>query len=323
MRIVYCGCGDFGIDCLDALLSSSHTLVHVFTHLPQPAGRGREQKSTAVSQWAKEHDVDLTECEDINTDEMVAKLTELTPDVIVVIAFGQKISEEVVALPDKIAINVHASLLPKYRGAAPINWAIINGETETGVSIITLAQKMDAGLIAAQAKTAIDNEETADIVHDRLGRIAAPLLIETIDKIANGTVEYVQQDISQVSLAPKFKKSDGHIDWNQSAETIRNRIRGMWPWPRARAYYISKKTGKCYCITIAKAETVKLENLEQQQTGVIDENMNVICGTDSLKILQIIPAGSRLMDFEAFVNGRGTGSGDMFMPIDEVLKQNG
>ncbi len=323
MRIVYCGCGDFGIDCLDALLSSSHTLVHVFTHLPQPAGRGREQKPTAVSQWSKEHNIDVTECEDINTDEMVAKLTGMRSDVIVVIAFGQKISEEVVGLPGKIAINVHASLLPKYRGAAPINWAIINGETETGVSIITLAQKMDAGLIVAQAKTTIGYKETADVVHDRLGWIAAPLLIETIDKIANGTVEYVRQDISQVSLASKFKKSDGHIDWSQSAEAIRNKIRGMWPWPRARAYYISKKTGKCYCITIAKAETVKMKNSERYQTGIIDENMNVVCGTDSLKILQIIPAGSRLMDFEAFVHGRGTGPGDMFMPIDEVVKKNG
>ena len=145
----------------------------------------------------------------------------------------------------------------------------------------------------------------------------------TFDKIANGTVEYVQQDISQVSLAPKFKKSDGYIDWNQSAEVVRNKIRGMWPWPGTQAYYISKKTGKCYCVTIAKAETVKLEKPRPHQTGIIDENMNVICGTDSLKILQITPAGSRSMDFEAFVNGRGTGPGDMFMPIDEVVKKNG
>jgi methionyl-tRNA formyltransferase len=323
MKIVYCGCGDFGINSLDAILSSSHTLAHVFTHLPRPAGRGRKPKPTAVCQWAKGHNVDVTECEDLNMDEMVSKLATFAPDVIVVIAFGQKISEKIVELPHKVAINVHASLLPKYRGAAPINWAIINGETKTGVSIITLAQKMDAGLIAAQAKIVIQDDDTADIVHDRLAHIAAPLLIETLDKIENGTVEYTKQDISQVSRAPKFKKSNGYIDWNQPAEVIHNKIRGMWPWPGTGAYYISKKTSKCYRVTIARTQLVNTEENKQAQTGIIDENMNVICETNSLKILRIKPAGSRLMDFEAFVNGRGTGPGDMFMPIDEVVKQNG
>ncbi|NIA17412.1 MAG: methionyl-tRNA formyltransferase, partial [Planctomycetes bacterium] len=190
MKILYCGCGEFGIASLNALASSSHRLVHVFTHPPAGAGRGRKPKPTAVAQWSKEHNIDFTECEDINTDEMVSMLAGFAPDIIVVIAFSQKISERIVKLPSRTAINVHASLLPKYRGAAPINRAIINGETETGVSIITLAQKMDAGLILAQAKTAIYTEDTADIVHDRLARIAAPLLMETIDKIEKGTVEY-------------------------------------------------------------------------------------------------------------------------------------
>lgn len=323
MKIVYCGCGEFGIASLDALASSSHTLLHTFTQPPAPAGRGRKPKPTAVTQWAKDHNIDFTQCQDINTNEMIAKLIGLAPDVIVVIAFGQKISEKIVELPSRTAINVHASLLPKYRGAAPINWAIINGETETGVSIITLAQKMDAGLILAQAKTAIQTEDTADIVHDRLAQIAAPLLIKTIDKIENGTVEYLQQDVSQATMAPKFKKTDGYIDWNQSAEQIRNKIRGMWPWPRTAAYYISKQSGKCYRVTIAAAEVIKTEKNESGKTGLIDSDMNVICGTDCLKISQIKPAGSRLMDFGAFVNGRGTGPGDMFMQIDEAIKQNG
>ena len=322
MKIVYCGCGDFGIDSLDAILSSSHTLAHIFTHLPRPAGRGQKQKPTAVSQWAKEHNVDITQCLDLNTDEMVSKLAAFKPEVIVVIAFGQKISEKIVELPDKVAINVHASLLPKYRGAAPINWAIINGETKTGVSIITLAQKMDAGLIAAKAEIAIEDNDTADIVHDRLAQIAAPLLIETLDKIENGTVEYTKQNVSQVSRAPKFKKSDGYIDWNQPAKVVHDQIRGMWPWPGTAAYYISKKTGKCCRVVIGETQVVNTEE-NKTQVGIIDENMNVICGLNSLKILKIKPAGSRLMDFEAFVNGRGTGPGDMFMPIDEVVKQNG
>ena len=323
MKILYCGCGEFGIASLDALASSSHTLLHIFTHTPAPAGRGRKPKPTAVAQWSKEHNIDFTQCRDINTDEMVAKLAGFAPDVIVVIAFGQKISKRIVELPSRTSINVHASLLPKYRGAAPINWAIINGETETGVSIITLAQKMDAGLILAQAKTAIQARDTADVIHDRLARIAAPLLIETIDKIKNGTAEYLQQDISQVTAAPKLKKTDGYIDWTQSAEQIHNKIRGMWPWPGTAAYYISKQSGKCCRVTIAVAEVIKTGKNEQGRTGLIDNDMNIICGTDSLKIFQIKPAGSRLMDFGAFVNGRNAGPGDMFMPIDKAVKQNG
>jgi len=138
MQIIYLGSGEFGIECLNALAASSHTLPLIVTQPPHQAGRGRKPRPTPVAAWAKDHSIEFIETEDVNTPEMVGKIAGLRPDLILVIAFGQKIGSDLINLPPKGAINVHASLLPKYRGAAPINWAIINGETETGISIITL-----------------------------------------------------------------------------------------------------------------------------------------------------------------------------------------
>ena len=177
---------------------------------------------------------------------MLEKIADCNPDLIVVIAFGQKIGNELINLPPKGAINVHASLLPKYRGAAPINWVIINGESETGISIISLAEKMDAGDIVSQAKTDIAEDETAGQLHDRLAQMAAPLLLETIDKIANGTAIYTKQDHSKAMLASKLKKSDGFLDFAESAELLEQKIRGFWPWPGTSAIYVSKNNNHIF-----------------------------------------------------------------------------
>jgi methionyl-tRNA formyltransferase len=149
MKIVYCGCGKFGVDSLNAIKQSNHQLIHVITHPEKQAGRGKKLRANDVEQWAIENKVPFTATEDINKPEIIEFVKKLAPDLLVVIAFGQKVSPDIIAIPPKGAINVHGSLLPKYRGAAPINWAIINGETETGVTIITLAQKMDAGEMLA------------------------------------------------------------------------------------------------------------------------------------------------------------------------------
>ncbi len=311
MNIVYLGSGEFGVESLDALLQSRHNLQFIVTQPPRPAGRGRKSTPTPVACWASAHLIRFVETEDINTPEIRREIAGYEPDLIVVIAFGQKIDKELINLPPRGAINIHGSLLPKYRGAAPINWAIINGETETGVSIITLAEKMDAGQILAQQKTEILPDETADELHDRLAKIAAPLLLETIDRIADGTVVYSEQDHSQATLAPKLKKSDGFLDFNEPGEVLARKIRGLWPWPGAQARYISKKTQKSLQVTIARAATVK-ERPTDLQPGVLDEDLNVVCGSGGLKIIQIKPAGSRLMNFKDFVNGQQTQPGDVF-----------
>jgi methionyl-tRNA formyltransferase len=315
MNIVYLGSGEFGLECLNALAQSSHSLDFIVTQPPRQAGRGRKPTPTLVAGWAKAHSVPFIETENVNAPEMLQKIAGYKPDLIAVVAFGQKIGNELVKLPPKGTINVHASLLPKYRGAAPINWAIINGETETGICIITVAEKMDAGEILGCVATNIAPDETAGQLHDRLACMAAPLLLETLDKIANGTAIYTQQDHSKATLAPKLKKSDGFLDFAEPAEILQRKIRGLWPWPGASAIYVSQKTGKSLRATFAMAQVVKTSNPAHLPFGTLDENLNVICGEDALKIVRIKPDGSALMDFEDFVNGRQTCPGDRLMEI--------
>ena len=317
MRIIYLGSGEFGIECLNALGRSSYGLRFIVTGPPHPAGRGRKPSPTPVARWANTHSIPFIETNDVNTADIIKKIAGYEPDLIVVIAFGQKIGNELINLPPKGAINVHASLLPKYRGAAPINWAIINGETETGLSIITLAEKMDAGKILSQSKTDIEADETAGRLHDRLAKIAAPLLLKTIGQIADGSIVYAEQDHSKATFAPKLKKSDGFLDFTEPAEVLAGKIRGFWPWPGASANYLSKTTGKSMRVTFAMAEVVRAFRQPPLPPGTLDENLNVICGTNALRIVKIKPAGSALMDFKDFVNGRKTQPGDSFTKIQE------
>ncbi|MHC4559390.1 MAG: methionyl-tRNA formyltransferase [Planctomycetota bacterium] len=318
MRIVYLGSGEFGIECLNALEQSSYGLQFIVTQPPHPAGRGRKPSPTPVARWANAHSIPFIETDSVNTSEVIEKIAGYEPDLIVVIAFGQKIGNELINLPPKGAINVHASLLPKYRGAAPINWAIISGETKTGISIITLAEKMDAGQILSQSQTEIEADETAGLLHDRLAKIAASLLLRTIEQIADGSIVYTEQNHSRATLAPKLKKSDGFLDFAEPAEVLARKIRGFWPWPGASVSYLSKRTGKSMRVTIAMAEAVRADREPSLlPPGTLDEKLNVICGTNALMIMKIKPAGSPLMDFKDFINGRQTQPGDLFGKIDK------
>jgi methionyl-tRNA formyltransferase len=315
MNIVYLGSGQFGIDCLNAIAASPHKLSLVVTATPHPAGRGRLPTPTPVSIWAKENSIPLIETDDVHSPKSADRIKKAEPDLLVVIAFGHKIANTLTGLPPKGAVNVHASLLPKYRGAAPINWAIINSEKETGISIITLAEKIDAGDIIAQSKTKIEPDENSASLHDRLALLAAPLLLETINSIETGKAAYQKQDDSLATKAPKLKKSDGFIDFGEPADTIRNKILGLFPWPGASANYLSKKTGKTEHVTFAAAEIIPSTNPEKISPGTIDNNLNVICGQNALKITQIKPAGSSIMSFRAFTNGRQTKPGDSFLKL--------
>ena len=317
MKVTFFGSGEIGIPCLEALKESPNKLCGVFTQPARPAGRKRTPTPTAVANWARQNGVRCTESEDINLPDMAEQIAAYSGRLLVVIAFGQKISQEVVALHPAGAINVHASLLPKYRGAAPINWAIINGETQTGISIITLADKMDAGDILAQTKIPIGPDDTAQILHDKIAEAAPKLLLDTIDAIENGTAVYKSQDESKVTFAHKLKKSDGFIDWTAPAQDINNKVRGLWPWPGAQAIFVSTKTGKSCRVTVAKARVVTAAETKRAQEGVLDKNLNVICGKDTLQMLSLKPAGGNLMNFRSFVNGRDVRPGDRFVAIVE------
>jgi len=317
MKITFFGSGQIGVPSLDALKESQNQLCGIFTQPARPAGRKRTPTPTPVANWARQNNLKCSETDNINATEMARQLTACGGQLLVVIAFGQKISQQVCNLHPAGAINVHASLLPKYRGAAPINWAIINGETETGISIITLADKMDAGQVLARTKIPIGPDDTAKTLHDKLAQKAPKLLLDTIEAIENGTAVYKSQDESQVTFAHKLKKSDGFINFSAPAEEIKNRIRGLWPWPGAQTIFVSAKTHKKCRVTIANARVVPAAGGSRDKIGLLDDNLNVGCGRDALKILQIKPAGGRVMDFKAFVNGRDVRPGDSFVPIVE------
>lgn len=316
MNIVYIGSGKFGIDCLNALEESHHVLNTVVTAGTKPSGRGRKPKSTPVAQWANENDIPLYETDNVNSPDSIERIAVSDPELIVVIAFGQKISREVIELADKKAINIHASLLPKYRGAAPVNWTIINGEKVTGISIITLAEKMDAGDIIATKATEIKPQETAGELEERLAGLASEIFVDTLNKIESGTAEYKKQEHSKATLAPKLKKADGFLDFTQPAEKIERLIRGVCPWPGGQAEYFSREKGKRFKIKITLAEPVKKDTPQNLSPGTLDEDLEVICGEGALRIKRIKPEGSRLMDFSDFVNGRACKPGDMLLKID-------
>jgi methionyl-tRNA formyltransferase len=321
MRMVYFGSGRFGIPSLDAIISSGHRLAAVFTQPARPAGRHRQPRPTDVALWCIQKNIPCTEVQNINTPESIEQIKKYNADLLVVIAFGQKVAKPIIDLFPKGAINIHGSLLPKYRGAAPINWAIINGESETGASIITLADRMDAGLILSQIRTLILPKDNFQTLHDRLAEFSAPLLVKTITAIENGTAVYQPQDESQVTKAPKLKKEHGYIDWSRPAADITNQIRGLWPWPGAAAVFVSAKTGKSWKTIIAKAQSIETETQHGQVCGLLDDQLNVICGQDRLQICELKPAGSDLMDFQSFINGRQGRPGDLFLPMDLVIRE--
>lgn len=317
MRIVYFGSADFGIPSLEAIKESGHDLVGVFTQPAHPAGRGRKVRKTAVALWCRAHRIGCTEAEDINSPEMFEKVAACYGDLLVVIAFGQKIGTKVIDWHAKGAINVHGSLLPKYRGAAPVNAAVVNGDTETGVSIITLADRMDAGFVLGQAKCEITVDDTARTLHDKLANLSPLLLLEVIGRIASGTAVYNEQDEDKVTYARKMKKANGYIDWSKPAVTIRDFVHGLWSWPGAQTDYVSQATGKCIRVTIAKAKVVDSAQ-PSGRFGAIDDDLRVICGDGRLELLELKPAGGKLMTYKDFVNGRGVKADDCFIQIEEI-----
>ncbi|MBW8017815.1 MAG: methionyl-tRNA formyltransferase [Planctomycetes bacterium] len=317
MRIVFFGSSDFGLCCLDALRDCEYELVKCFTQPAHKAGRGRKPRSTAVAGWADGNGVACVEAENINTADMVQAIADCKADLLVVIAFGQKISDEIINMFELGAINVHGSLLPRWRGAAPVNAAVVAGDSESGITIITVVDKMDAGLMLAKASCAIGPDDTAGSMYKKLGDISPQPLMDVIRQIENGQAVYEEQDVSLVTRAKKMKKADGYIDWSQEAEAINNKVRGYWPWPGVKADYFSGKTNKCYRVTIAKSRVA--ESAEQTgQYGLLDENLHVICGKGRLEIIELKPAGGRLMNYKDFANGRGLEPGDIFMAIEEA-----
>jgi methionyl-tRNA formyltransferase len=318
MRIVFLGSGEFGCPSLKWLSESGHEVAEVITQPARPAGRGKNVAPTPIAELAGTLHLKVCECGDVNDPAVVEHVQSLRPEVLLVIAFGQKIGGALLNLPPTRAINLHGSLLPRYRGAAPINWAIINGEKETGVTVIELNERWDAGAILGQARTAIAPTETAGELHDRLALLGPPLVEDILARIAQGNAQPLIQDEKQACRAPKLQKTDGAIHWEQGAEQIRNRIHGLWPWPGAFCMLAQKTRTQAERVAIARAEVVVEAGGGAWKGGTVIPgtvmgDMTIACGEGRLRMLQVRPDNGKLMDFAAFVNGRHLQSGDRFL----------
>ena len=245
MNIVFMGTPEFSLPTLHKLYESDHDVLLVVTQPDRPKGRGRESTPPPVKQFALEKKIPVLQPIKCTNLEIVKTLGALNADVFIVVAFGQILDKNLLALPHHFCINLHSSLLPKYRGAAPINWAIINGETETGVTTMKMNAGLDTGDILLSRKVPIRNKDDAQSLHDTLAHQGSSLVMETLNQLDSGSLEATSQNSDLASYAPKLKKEDGLIKWNQPAVKIHNLVRGLMPWPGAFSFLGSKRFKIC------------------------------------------------------------------------------
>jgi methionyl-tRNA formyltransferase len=310
MNIVFFGSANFSVPSLKALLAGGHRISCVLTQPDRQKGRGLQIAETAVKKMAKDATLNIYQPPHVNTDEVIKFLKTLSPDLFVVVAYGQILSQEILDIPKIFSINAHASLLPRYRGAAPINWSIINGDSKTGITIIKMIDKMDAGPIISQETLDISEDDTSVTLEEKLSSLAAQFLLDAIKSIENKDYHLTAQDETKVSLAPKLKKEDGQINWNKSAQDICNLIRGVLPWPGAFTYYNGK------LLKIYRAEVIRLpgHSVIRSPAQIIEiskEGIVVSVAQDNLIIEELQIEGKKRMDVKEFIAGHKICVGDI------------
>ena len=297
MKIVFMGTPDFAIPSLKILIENNHQILAVVTTPDKERGRGQKVTFTAVKQFAIENNIPFYQPEKLKGNiGFVEQMKGLNPDLFVVVAF-RILPKEVFEIPKYGSFNLHGSYLPKYRGAAPIQWALINGDTETGLTTFKLAEKVDTGNIYLQEKVTINSDDNFESLHDRMSLIGADLVLKTVMMIENGNVELQQQNDSLASPAPKITKEICLIDWNKSAEEIHNLIRGLSPYPAA-FFNHNNKVIKIYKTEIVKDVKLKPSEFHQTKTELL-----IGCGKDALRILEIQQEGKKRLNVEEFLRG--------------------
>lgn len=300
MRVVFMGTPEFAVPTLRALLHSPYQIVGVVTQPDRPKGRGQKLTPPPVKQLAVQHGLPILQPPKMKDPAFLAALTTWKPDVIVVVAFGRILPKSVLDLPPKGCINVHASLLPKYRGAGPIQWAIIRGERETGITTMLMDEGMDTGAILLQEPVPIAPEDTAGTLSAKLADVGARVLIETLDRLEKGMLVPRPQDQSQASLAPLLKKEDGLLDWKLPAVELANRVRGLTPWPGAYTFLGDDRW------VIWKAVVLDRPTAPAPPGTIIEvakEGLLVATGSGALRITELQPANSRRMTVAEYLAG--------------------
>ncbi|NOZ23747.1 MAG: methionyl-tRNA formyltransferase [Planctomycetes bacterium] len=314
MDILFLGTPAFACPSLSSLVHAGHRIVAVVTRTDKPRGRRGKPVPSEVKRCALEFGLSVLETERASAPEFVATLADLKPQIGVVVAFGEKLSGELLHVPEHGFVNVHPSLLPRYRGAAPITWAVVNGEKETGVTIIRLVAAIDAGPILLQRATGILPGETAGELYDRLADMGAGLLVEAVAAIENGTAESTPQPDEGVTLAPMLEKHDGRIPWGRTAEEIVHFIRGMTPWPGAFTFPERRGAKRTERVIVTDVEAVQApctetpgRVLEARDAGIL-----VAAGEGAVLIKRLQPAGKREMSAAEYLRGRSLSPGDVF-----------
>ncbi len=309
MRIVFMGTPDFAVGSLQALCESGkHEIVGVVTQPDRPKGRGNKLLMTPVKEYALSQGLEVYQPQKVKTEEFVQVLRELAPQLIVVAAFGQFLSREILQLPQYGCINVHASLLPKYRGAAPIQYAIIKGERESGVTIMQMDIGMDTGAMLDKVVVPIAENTTMGELHDALRTQGAALLLKVIDDIAAGTAKAEPQNNNEATYATLLDRSMEHIDWTKSAQEVHNLIRGFNPAPSTFTKLPNGKSLKIWGSRLTDRSTTAAAGTVVETTK---HNFFVACGAGVLEITEVQPESKKRMPAQVFLNGRGVQEGDI------------
>jgi methionyl-tRNA formyltransferase len=302
-RIVFMGTPQFAVPSLQALLDRDENIVCAVTQPDRPQGRGRKITAPPVKELAEQKSIPVLQPEDVRSDDFLAELRGYEPDIIVLTAYGKLLPRSVIDLPPLGTINVHGSLLPKYRGAAPIQWALINGETETGITIMQMNEGMDTGDILLQERLSIDQKDTTGSLAVRMAELGGKTLVTALDLLRADKLKPNKQDNDQATLAPLLHKEDGLVNWNQSADEISCRIRGLDPWPSSHTTLNGKR------LRLFSPEAVD-RNLckDFSEPGTIcradKDGLFITTGDGCLRIKEVQAEGSRRMNADAYLSGR-------------------
>lgn len=310
MRIVFMGTPEFAVPSLEILIENKLNVVMVVTQPDRPKGRGYKVSYSPVKECALKYNIPVMQPVKIGSSESVEQLKMLKPDLFITCAFGQLLTNDVLSIPKFGTVNVHGSLLPKYRGAAPIQWAIINGEKKTGVTTMLTVLKLDAGDILLSEEIGIDDDMTAGQLHDKMSVIGAELLLRTIREMQKGSINPIPQNDSEATYAPRIVRETGKINWQNSATSIHNLVRGTCPWPGAYSYLKGER------IRIWKSKVQDADKISESEPGTIiginKKEFLVQTGKGVISIFEIQCDSGKRMTVEQYICGHEVNLGDRF-----------
>ena len=301
LRLVFFGTGSFGLPSLEFLSQSGHSITAVITGHDKPSGRHLKETLAPIKAWAVQNKIEVIHFPTKDNSQFLHSLENIKADVFIVIAFGSILSENLLRIPRLMAVNLHASLLPKYRGAAPIQAALLDGEKETGVSVIRMTAALDAGDIVAQKKISIKIEDTIFSLEENLSQLGAKVLVEVLNALEKSTANFVAQKDSEATYVKKLKKTDGHLDWSRPCEALCNHVRALRRWPGSYAFHNNKR------LVIKDARTAKMDETKQIPGTVLksseSEGLFVAAGRGSLELLEIQLEGKQSLKTADFLRG--------------------